>query len=78
MTSPPLIMQQGSRLLADYEVSWDKDGFFRISRSQNQDKYSEPHYRSEAPRRVISRHSPEYSRPKRFKVRGNFFDAEIR
>ncbi|KAK8552036.1 hypothetical protein V6N12_040652 [Hibiscus sabdariffa] len=48
---------QGSRLSADYEVVWDKDGFFRNSRSQNQDKSSkmqEPaaeRYRSEAPRR---------------------------
>lgn len=27
-------MQQGSRLRADYEVTWDKDGFFQSSRSQ--------------------------------------------
>lgn len=24
-----MIAQEGSRLIADYEVSWDRDGFFR-------------------------------------------------
>ncbi|KAK4797004.1 hypothetical protein SAY86_029330 [Trapa natans] len=61
------MQKQGSRLLAGYEVSWDKDGFFRGSRSQNQGKPSEPYYRSEAPNRQVPRHSPEYSRPKRFR-----------
>ncbi|XWS21295.1 hypothetical protein CRYUN_Cryun30bG0043300 [Craigia yunnanensis] len=30
------LQKQGSRLSADYEVTWDKDGFFQNSRSQNQ------------------------------------------
>ncbi|PKI46942.1 hypothetical protein CRG98_032641 [Punica granatum] len=39
------MQKQGSRLRADYEVSWDKDDFFRSSRSQNQDKPLEQHDR---------------------------------
>ncbi|XWS25508.1 hypothetical protein CRYUN_Cryun27aG0074200 [Craigia yunnanensis] len=70
------LQKQGSRLSADYEVTWDKDGFFRNSRSQNQEKNSrmqEPaavRYRAEAPRREphISQSSND-TRRKRFKVR---------
>ncbi|XP_030466611.1 uncharacterized protein LOC115685665 [Syzygium oleosum] len=64
--------KQGSRLRADYEVSWDKDGFFRNSRSETQEKSSRMTslasgpYRSEYPKH-ISRHSPEKTRPKRFR-----------
>ncbi|KAK8692481.1 hypothetical protein V6N13_075940 [Hibiscus sabdariffa] len=69
------LQKQGSRLSADYEVTWDKDGFFRNSRSQNQDKSSrmqEPaaeRYRSEAPRREphVSQLSSTDTRRKRFK-----------
>lgn len=68
--------QQGSRLKADYEVSWDKDGFFQNSRNQTQEKnnmvstIAADHYRSEAPRRQAynTRHSPDKVRPRRFKV----------
>lgn len=64
--------KQGSRLRADYEVSWDKDGFFRNSRSETQEKSSRMTslasgpYRSEVPKH-ISRYSPERTRPKRFR-----------
>ena len=68
--------QQGSRLLADYEVSWDKDGFFRNlpSRSLEKGEMREkaPEYpRSEAPRRqqYVSRFSSDDISRKRFKVR---------
>ncbi|XP_020225599.1 uncharacterized protein LOC109807481 [Cajanus cajan] len=70
------LQKEGSRLKADYEVSWDKDGFFRNSRNQIQEKNNmisaraADHYRSDAPRRhpYNSRHSPEYNaRPRRFK-----------
>ncbi|GAV56582.1 hypothetical protein CFOL_v3_00124 [Cephalotus follicularis] len=49
--------KQGSRLRSDYEVTWDKDGFFRNSINQTQEKNSRMlemvtgGYRSEAPRR---------------------------
>ncbi|CAJ1972828.1 unnamed protein product [Sphenostylis stenocarpa] len=67
--------KQGSRLKADYEVSWDKDEFFRNSRNQSQERTSmasrRDNYRGEASRRqgYDSRHSPENVRPRRFKVR---------
>ncbi|KAK7321639.1 hypothetical protein VNO77_32471 [Canavalia gladiata] len=69
------LQKQGSRLKADYEVSWDKDGFFRNSRNQTQEKnnmvstMAAEHYRSEAPRpqAYSSRHSPDNVRPRRFK-----------
>ncbi|XP_004498993.1 uncharacterized protein [Cicer arietinum] len=69
------LQKQGSRLKADYEVTWDKDGFFRNPRNQTQEKNSmistnsADHYRSEAPRRQVynSRHSPDKVRPRRFK-----------
>ncbi|KAK8642664.1 hypothetical protein V6N13_012001 [Hibiscus sabdariffa] len=75
---------QGSRLSADYEVAWDKDGFFRNSRSQNQDKSSkmqEPaagRYRSEAPRREprVSQLTSSDTRRKRFKP-CNVISSEI-
>ncbi|KAJ1385636.1 putative A-kinase anchor protein 17B [Sesbania bispinosa] len=71
------LQKQGSRLKADYEVSWDKDGFFRNSRNQTQEKnnmvstMAADYNRSEAPRRQAynSRYSPDKVRPRRFKVR---------
>lgn len=62
---------------ADYEVSWDKEGFFRNSRNYTEEKGSRlpaaetGQHRSEAPRRQAynSRYSPDSMRPKRFKVR---------
>lgn len=75
--------QQGSRLKADYVVTWDKDGFFRNSRNQPQEKnnavIAADHYRSEAPRRQVynSRHSPDRVRPRRFKVRFRYFKGYI-
>lgn len=69
-------MQQGSRMKADYEVTWEKDGFFRNAKSETHEKssYMPPlvarNYRSEAPRRQghSSQWSPDNVRPKRFKV----------
>ncbi|KAL8196682.1 hypothetical protein R6Q57_024597 [Mikania cordata] len=69
------LQKQGSRLKADYEVNWDKDGLFRNARSQNEDnsrsspKVAAYSYRSE-PARYQS-HAPRFSenntRLKRFK-----------
>ncbi|KAL5559178.1 hypothetical protein UlMin_035389 [Ulmus minor] len=65
------LQKEGSRLRADYEVTWDRDGFFRNFRSQTHEKRGVPemastHYRSEAPRR--QQHiSPDDVRRKRFK-----------
>ncbi|XP_061358021.1 uncharacterized protein LOC133302280 [Gastrolobium bilobum] len=69
------LQKEGSRLKADYEVSWDKDGFFRNSRNQTKEMngvasaVAADHYRSEAPRRQAynSRHSPDNVRQRRFK-----------
>ncbi|XVF39799.1 hypothetical protein PTKIN_Ptkin01aG0061500 [Pterospermum kingtungense] len=69
------LQKQGSRLSADYEVTWDKDGFFRNSRSQNQEKSSRMpettavRYRTETPRREphISQYTSNDTRRKRFK-----------
>ncbi|GAU27342.1 hypothetical protein TSUD_05680 [Trifolium subterraneum] len=65
------LQKQGSRLKADYEVTWDKDEFFRNPRNQSQEKnnMAADHYRSEAPRRQVynSRHSPDKVRPRRFR-----------
>lgn len=74
---PFTIDQQGSRLSADYEVTWDKDGFFRNSRSQNQEKSSRmqetaaARYRTETPRHEphTSQYTSNDTRRKRFKVR---------
>ncbi|XVE95034.1 hypothetical protein REPUB_Repub02eG0061300 [Reevesia pubescens] len=69
------LQKQGSRLIADYEVTWDKDGFLPNSRNQNQEKTSrmqEPgavKYRTEAPirERHISQSTSNDTRRKRFK-----------
>lgn len=49
---------------ADYEVTWDKDGYFQSSRRHTQDS------RNDGPRRrsYNSRYSPEDVRSKRYKV----------
>ncbi|PIN12437.1 hypothetical protein CDL12_14949 [Handroanthus impetiginosus] len=68
------LSKQGSRLRADYEVTWDRDGFFRNGRSRaEQSKRWMPatgvgNYRSEASRRQshVSRLSPD-ARRKRFR-----------
>ncbi|KAA8528454.1 hypothetical protein F0562_035809 [Nyssa sinensis] len=70
------LQKQGSRLRADYEVTWDKDSCLPYARNQTQEKRSRVpatatgYYKSEAPRRQphISRFSPDNARPKRFKV----------
>lgn len=65
-------MQQGSRMRADYDVTWDRDGFFRNSRDRaEQGKRWTPaagagSYRSEGSR--ISQYSPEDAGRKRFRV----------
>ncbi|KAE9457248.1 hypothetical protein C3L33_10850, partial [Rhododendron williamsianum] len=69
------LQKQGSRLKADYEVTWDKDGFFRNTRNETEDKsirmppLGAGNYRSEAYRRQshFSRYSPDNERTKRFK-----------
>ncbi|CAL5206099.1 unnamed protein product [Lathyrus oleraceus] len=69
------LQKQGSRLKADYVVTWDKDEFFRNSRNQTQEKNNaisttaSDHYRSEAPRRQVynSHHSPDKVRSRRFR-----------
>ncbi|XP_058725111.1 uncharacterized protein LOC131596473 [Vicia villosa] len=69
------LQKQGSRLKADYVVTWDKDEFFRNSRNQIQERNNaistaaSDHYRSEAPRRQVynSRHSPDKARSRRFR-----------
>ncbi|KAL8154048.1 hypothetical protein V2J09_011808 [Rumex salicifolius] len=67
------LQKEGSRLKADYELSWDKDEFFRSGRNLTQGKSSwaasQGQYRNEPPRRqpYDSRYSPDRSRTKRFK-----------
>ncbi|KAJ9674210.1 hypothetical protein PVL29_023644 [Vitis rotundifolia] len=69
------LQKQGSRLRADYEVSWDKDGFFRNTRSHAQERSSRmpeiaaDSYKSGAPRRqpYFPYSGYDNSRPKRFK-----------
>ncbi|KAF4359431.1 hypothetical protein G4B88_008683 [Cannabis sativa] len=74
------MQKEGSRLRADYEVTWDKDGFFQNTRSRLEEKggireIAAAHYRSEAPRHQreqISRTSPDDMRRKRFKTHHTF------
>ncbi|KAI9399586.1 hypothetical protein POPTR_002G118300v4 [Populus trichocarpa] len=69
------LQKQGSRLKADYEVTWAKDGFFRNSRSQARENSRVPaagrgqHYRNEAPRHEphLSQFTADDTRRKRFK-----------
>lgn len=68
-------MQQGSRLLADYEVTWDKDSFFKNFRSQPAERSRWVparlgNYSSEDSRRTSqnSWFNPDDARRKRFKV----------
>ncbi|KAJ4701613.1 A-kinase anchor protein 17A-like protein [Melia azedarach] len=69
------LQKQGSKLKADYEVSWDKDGFFHNSRNQEDEKSDRMpvkpagQYRSKAPRREPygSQFSSDDNRRKRFK-----------
>ncbi|KAJ0024077.1 hypothetical protein Pint_08641 [Pistacia integerrima] len=64
---------QGSKLKADYEVFWDKDGFFRSSRSQATDRSNRTpakaagQYRREDTRHEISQFDD--TRRKSFRVR---------
>lgn len=69
------MLQQGSRLKADYEVTWDKDGAFRNGRSQTEEsrrwmpKETADGYRNEVPRHSSASHfSANNVRSKRFKV----------
>uniref|UniRef100_A0A2N9EMF9 Uncharacterized protein n=1 Tax=Fagus sylvatica TaxID=28930 RepID=A0A2N9EMF9_FAGSY len=76
------LQKQGSRLKADYEVTWDKDIYFRNSRSNTQDRISRMpemaagNYRSEAPKRQqqIARFSPDDARRKRIRECDAHFD----
>ncbi|GAB4852346.1 hypothetical protein Ancab_016539 [Ancistrocladus abbreviatus] len=69
------LLKEGSRLKVDYEVTWDKDGFFRNARSHAQEKNvriatnSLEQHRKEAPRwqTRISRYGADNARTKRFK-----------
>ncbi|GAB2269638.1 hypothetical protein Dimus_004563 [Dionaea muscipula] len=68
--------KEGSRLIADYEVTWDKEGFFRNPRGHTQENSSRipasgaGHYGNKAARlqTQISHYSPDSTRRKRFKV----------
>ncbi|XP_010544002.1 PREDICTED: uncharacterized protein LOC104816754 [Tarenaya hassleriana] len=65
------MQKEGSRLKADYEVTWDRDNYFRNSRNQTVEK-SDPgdsRYRSEAFRRkpFFSDHNVDDTRRKRFR-----------
>ncbi|KAF5739475.1 ZCW7 isoform 1 [Tripterygium wilfordii] len=69
------LQKQGTRLKSDYEVTWDKDGFFRNSRSHVQEKSSRmPAIGAGLYGNQASRHEPhnpqstyEDTRRKRFK-----------
>nr|GEU59639.1 hypothetical protein [Tanacetum cinerariifolium] len=68
------LQKQGSRLKADYEVTWDKEGVFRIARSQIEEnsrsvpKVAAGNYRSEARYQSdVPRFSDYNARSKRFK-----------
>lgn len=73
------MQKKGSSLRADYEVTWDKNGFFRNSRNESSQEKSSRistlpisrDYRNEAPRHQFRQNlsglSPDNSRPKRFK-----------
>lgn len=69
------LQKEGSRMKADYEVSWDKEGFFGSARRHTRESNNRlpaletSHYRNEAPRRPTysSRYSPDDVRPKRLK-----------
>ncbi|KAM2544213.1 hypothetical protein TB1_015930 [Malus domestica] len=71
------LQKEGSKLRADYEVTWDKDGFFRFSRNQPEQNSSRiremttTNQRSEAPRHQqrVSQFSADQAPRKRFKVR---------
>ncbi|KAM7266671.1 hypothetical protein ACFE04_004568 [Oxalis oulophora] len=72
------LQKEGSRLKADFEVTWDKDDFFQISRSQTKDKDSSwparvgvGQYRREASRQQEldgSHLNSDDTRRKRFKI----------
>lgn len=67
-------MQQGSRLRADYDVTWDKDGYFRNDENQTGERNrwvparEALNERDEAPRSRSRNFSYEDGRRKRFKV----------
>ncbi|XP_055834935.1 uncharacterized protein LOC129903409 [Solanum dulcamara] len=67
------LQKQGSRLRADYDVTWDKDGFFRDARHQIEERKRMPArgveerdegHRQQSP---VSQFSSEEGRRKRFK-----------
>ncbi|KAK4387607.1 hypothetical protein Sango_2367300 [Sesamum angolense] len=69
------LIKQGSRMRSDYEVTWDRDGYFRNGQNRaEQSKRWMPttgvaSHRSEASGRQsqVSRYSPDDARRKRFK-----------
>ncbi|KNA17341.1 hypothetical protein SOVF_080480 [Spinacia oleracea] len=67
------LQKEGSRMKADYDVTWDKDGFFQNAKSNTQKRNSRIpeigawQYRNEGRSSYISRYSPEDVRSKRFK-----------
>ncbi|KAM5565872.1 hypothetical protein ABKV19_019738 [Rosa sericea] len=63
--------KEGSKLKADYEVAWDKDGFFRNLRNQTQEDSSRARETTTYPRQQqhYSRFSSDEAPRKRFKVR---------
>ncbi|KAL2895001.1 A-kinase anchor protein 17B [Bienertia sinuspersici] len=72
------LQKEGSRMKADYEVSWDKDGFFESGKHHTQERINQfgpGQYRNEGTRhssyssrtRSRSRYSPEDVHSKRFR-----------
>ncbi|KAJ7976838.1 A-kinase anchor protein 17A [Quillaja saponaria] len=67
------LQKQGSKMKADYDVTWDKDVFFRNSRNQTHENrvpaVASENDRSEAPKRqpYNSRYTSDNVRPRRFK-----------
>ncbi|KAL2242137.1 UNVERIFIED_CONTAM: hypothetical protein Sindi_0331700 [Sesamum indicum] len=70
------LIKQGSRMRSDYEVTWDRDGYFRngLNRAEQSKRWMPTtgvaSHRSEASGRQsqVSRYSPDDARRKRFKV----------
>lgn len=67
-----ITVQQGSRLKADYEVTWDSDGFSRNAKSKPEETGrwmpSNRYNREAGHQSYNSRFSSENGRQKRFKV----------
>ena len=74
-----VLLQEGSKMKADYEVAWDKDGFFLNSRNQTQENSSRARETTTYPRQQqhFSRFSAHEAPRKRFKVRNSIANYTI-